>query len=454
MDGLTGEITVRTSERFEDFWAKASIMLPQASRIDPEDARRWWESLDTDRFHDELWHLRRLARVGGSEAGSLVAARLGLPAPFDVLPEDLWDRKLMRLPLEVPNDAMVFGNQYEPETQAAFEDRIKGHGWTRADEAMTTLAQAMTEGTLDGPMGYSPDDLFQDSAGRYVLVDYKTPYRLAPPGPDETVPLGYGSQLHQGRAVFGQIGIQVERMLLVYGIHPKSWLPARERGDNAKIKLAIFEVDHSPELTAHVSEGAQALMDAVMHGERPDAIAPELAERIRGLGDRMLSLRAAQASLDSELKAVAHEMSGLVEAIPDRLLPRLESVARPAISYTPAVPDEELAEAIQASGQEVAGFRKEGKPSLDVEALLLRVKELDPEFQEKDFMRTPESWDVGALREAVRREDLPAEIFTRSARWSVPAAAIKAEMERQTADQVQEPSEDHALAVAGDLMRA
>lgn len=417
---------MRTSERFEDFWAKAQAMLKQASRIDLADAKRWWESLDADRFHDESWHLRRLTAVGGSEAGALVAARLGLPAPFDVLPEDLWDRKLMRVPLEPANDAMTFGNQHEPDTQAAFEDRIAGRGWVRADDAMAKLESAMQDGALDGPIGYSPDDLFIDGQGRYVLVDYKTPYRLSPPQGDDPVPLAYGAQLHQGRAAFERVGIKVERMLLVYGLHPKSWLPERDRGENPQIKLTIFEVDHSPELTAHVLEGAQALMDAVLSGDRPDAISPETAEQVRSLDARLLSLRVASARIEADIKAVTDDLNEIVKSIPDRLLSRLDSVARPAISYSPAVTDDELTQAIEASGQDVAGFRKKGKPVLDVEALLARVRELDPDFKDADFMRVPESWDVGALREAIRREDLPADLFQRSARWSVPASAIKA----------------------------
>lgn len=301
--------------KYDEFVEQARELLPQFALIKPDNMKRWHEVAmvnDPDRL---MWHLERLRTVGGSESGVIVADSLGLPPPFGNRPVDIYNAKLMISQITKSNDAMSFGTKHEDMVRDTFHEAATRKGWTRADKVLALMELRKRDPAVVGGLGYSPDDAFIDPTGKLHIVDYKTPYRSEP---SADVPVGYVSQLHQGRRVaIDELGIDKDDpmvangvgMLLVYGIHPKSYVPSR----TSKLRLKPYTIHTNDEIDRVIREEVATFFDRhILSLTPPGEIMSDQSTQIVEQIDELVRLRADAARIEAEITSITAQLNARI----------------------------------------------------------------------------------------------------------------------------------------------
>lgn len=390
---------------YEEFVELARARLAQFPLIDQGNMKEWYNLVCTNEPHRLVWHLNRLANIGGSEIGVLVAKAMGLPQPFDVTPDDLYQAKMMITAPGAPEEAMAFGATREIETQAAFEVMAFGAGWRRATEIIEAFDVRANDSGLAGGLGYSPDDCFFDANGNIVLVDYKTPYRKMPD--EEGMPIGYASQLHQGKLIIDReiktkLGLDVDvAMLLVYGIHPESWIQGRTR----ELQLLPFDIDYNEQITQEIIRAEQTffpsyVLKGVSPAEESKLKAEELAVEIRRMGD----LRAQIEELQAVQNEIEKRVSQVIIASDEEVINQIKKIENLPLSIAIGKPKlllgiPELKAFAKANNLDAAGVINESLGGFDQDLVTAKLKELSPQIDLDSLKIKVEKVNAEALSE-------------------------------------------------------
>ena len=301
---------MRVSQSFEEFMDKLRERLHphHFSQIMPANAMKWWVSLDSDTEHDEIWHMNRLGNkngptIGGSEIGALVADEFNEPAPFALTPSVLFDRKTLALPLQPTNPAMSFGNHYEPVARYLFEQE---YTVARDHAALDRLSSVSRLGEVE-TLAYSPDDIFILPDGSRALIDYKSPFTGVVPEPT-SIPLGYASQLHQGKLALEDLGFKIDHLILVYLSHPKSLCRPKEAG------ITVFNVGHDQSITDTIIRRSAIFAESVMDGENPGHVwlSVEKREELAAMDAELTQLRRDLETMEARRRVIEQSMSKVV----------------------------------------------------------------------------------------------------------------------------------------------
>ena len=157
------------------------------------------------------WHIRRAMGFGGSEIGTMVLWRRGLYAPFTSA-RTLVAEKLFRAPPDEDTADTRRGRVLEPVARDMF---ISKHLDLQRDQSAISRVTDHRHRTHRSMVG-NPDDIFRDTDGSLVIVDYKCPRpaeRLITGdtsrkvdesvmvSPEEAEWFRYACQLHQYRAI-------------------------------------------------------------------------------------------------------------------------------------------------------------------------------------------------------------------------------------------------------------
>ncbi len=414
---------------YEELVAAARVRLPQFHLIKPSDMLAWYESA-INSGQDVIWHLDRLANVGGSECGIIVADTLMLPPPFGATRGELYKRKMMMLPLEEPTDPMVFGTNVEDEVRKIFTDQAIAAGWTRATDLMDLFAERLRDHSYSAGVGLSPDDIFRDPAGRVWNIDYKSPYRKNPTDyaviPDEdaevdddvlaNLPIGYRSQLHQGKYILeSEMDCDNVGMMLIYGIHPKSMVRGRDRSE---IDMLAFDVDHEPEITEVIQTKCLSFFsDYVLQGQNPAIIDEEKIEQMLEADELMNELKRLDSQTKSRMDELSQRMGLIMSSAGDDVVDFIKELKfrkmNGIVSRTSRVrPDIDLKKYAEQTGTDLGPFTKI-KPSKtpNVDLIIREILRLNPDAKPEDFMESPETIDARGAMDAGR---LPKDIFQNS----------------------------------------
>lgn len=301
--------------KYDEFVELARTLLPQFALIKPDDMKRWHEVAminDPDRL---VWHLERLRSIGGSESGVIVADVMGMPPPFGNRPVDIYNAKLMISQITKSNEAMSFGTKHEDVVRDTFHDAAYRKGWRRAEDVLARMELRKQDPAAVGGLGYSPDDAFIDQTGKLHIVDYKTPYRSEP---SANVPVGYVSQLHQGRRVaIDEIGIDKDDpmiangvgMLLVYGIHPKSYVPSRTN----TLRLKPYTIHENVEIDRVIREEVATFFDRhIMCLTPPGEIITDQSVQMVEQINELVRLRTDAERINTEIAAITAQLNARI----------------------------------------------------------------------------------------------------------------------------------------------
>lgn len=212
------------------------LSLPQARHFTEERINHWLQAVQQVEADRLGWHIARLNGFGGSDIGVLVAEFHGLTDPFTSAREIVASKLLMNVP-EQANGPMKRGQMLEPVIQQMFMEYMGQFGQVSHDAA--AFEQLKRGKSHHFPwMRYSPDDVITLDGRRY-LIDYKSPteYEYDKTG----LPMRYCAQLHQGRAVGIENGIQFDGMLLCVLDLAKWEVKVSEVPFESELELAVFE---------------------------------------------------------------------------------------------------------------------------------------------------------------------------------------------------------------------
>lgn len=438
---------------YDEFLKKAELRLPQFSLIDPANMQLWYEKITSMEPGRIEWHLNRLANVGGSEIGVFVAESLGEPAPFNRTPTDVYRSKMMLDAPEATNEAMSFGTDREGDTRDLFTEMALAVGWRQADEALILFEERARSTECFGGLGYSPDDLFINTEGQLVIVDYKTPYRKDP----EDAPLGYRAQLHQGGLIARtELGLSKNDpliangtpMLLVYGIHPESYVKTRTN----ELYLKSFDVDHDLKIEEIIKKTrASFFRDFVLKGQTPPIggkpLSLGLANTIDSIvdqGNELANIRAQIDAINEEAKnklaPMVKRVAELTESMSAQLIgsgenreevikeiKRASIPVTPAITNTLAVEIEEVKKFAKDHGIDIAPYigiktSKDMDSGLLIQALL----EAKPETNPGDFFHKTEVADAASM---IKSGAFPEDYFKSSVSWRASKAKMSDQKE-------------------------
>lgn len=436
---------------YDDFVKKAELRLPQFSLIDPANMQRWYEKI-TSKEPDRLeWHLNRLANVGGSEIGVFVAEAFGEPTPFSRTSTDVYRSKLMTDAPEEPNDAMSFGTKREAETQKVFTEMALSVGWRRADDALLLFKSRSESPDCFGGLGYSPDDLFLNTEGQLVIVDYKTPYRKDP----DDAPLGYRAQLHQGGLIARtELGLDKNDpliangtpMLLVYGIHPESHVKTK----TDEIYLKSFDVDHDPAIDEVIKKTRDSFFrDFVMKLRSPSFGLTDTINAIVEQGNELAKIRAEIDAINDEAKSKTAPMvkraAELTESMSRQLIAAgddrdevIREIKRASIPATPAITN-----SVVVDMEVVKTFAKDNNidiapyistktsKDMDSDLLIQALLKAKPETNPSDFFVKTEVADASAM---INSGVFPKEYFSSSVSWRASKAKMSDQKQAESTD--------------------
>lgn len=436
---------------YDEFVKKAELRLPQFSLIDPANMQRWYEKITSKEPERLEWHLNRLANVGGSEIGVFVAEAFGEPTPFNRTSTDVYRSKLMIDAPEEPNDAMSFGTKREAETQKVFTEMALSVGWRRADDALLLFKDRSESPDSFGGLGYSPDDLFVNTEGQLVIVDYKTPYRKDP----DDAPLGYRSQLHQGGLIARtELGLDKNDpliangtpMLLVYGIHPNSYV--KTKAD--EIYLKSFDVDHDPKIDEIIEKTRDSFFkDFVMKSRSPSYGLTDTINTIVEQGNELAKIRAEIDAINDEAKSKIAPMvkraAELTESMSRQLIAAgddrdevVREIKRASIPATPAITnsvvvDMEVVKAFaRDNGIDIAPYiSTKTSKDLDSDLLIQALLKAKPETNPNDFFVKTEIADASAM---IDSGAFPKEYFSSSVSWRVSKAKMNDQKQAESTD--------------------
>lgn len=238
----------------EDWMREVIASLPQAEHIDENDFAAWAEALQAmDDFHPVSWHAKRLAGIGGSEAG---VAEAQADVDDGVMPDSsrhmptglVQDKLVRRLPRE-PEPAMIRGNRVEEIAAERFLEQTKA---TRRPDLEAKVGQF--SGAVPGHpwMVGNPDLVAEMPDGTIVLADIK-----APNDPTRTAEREYVAQLHHYRRIMEAGGVVPDQMMLA-------------KFDYKHFAIITVPVDYDADLERKILRGGDSLWQHVLEGREPD----------------------------------------------------------------------------------------------------------------------------------------------------------------------------------------
>jgi len=277
----------------EQFVNEVVPTLPQGKHIKEQDAREWHASVmryDPERLG---WHIARLKGLGGSDVGEIAAWKLGVFNVFKT-PRDIIDEKLLRRPIEPPNNNMRRGTYLEPIIQRIFLEDYQAQSRTDLIEIINKQ-QDPKHPWLRGNV----DDVVE-IGGLVFVVDYKAPTEA-----HDEAPLQYAAQVHQ----YGHL------LELGAGERPYSHLIAPF--DYANGSVAAIEVPFDQQIMDAVLEGGDEIWNHVLSGTYPEFVqtkAEDLSyqddelERIGQLEEEFIRYKLLADAATDKHKALAKEL--------------------------------------------------------------------------------------------------------------------------------------------------
>lgn len=162
--------------------------LPQRAVIPDDVAKRWAKEIIRFEPDRAIWHARRAAVIGGSEAGEFALAALNeRPAYKDL--ESLWRQKMLLDLPDYPNRHMKRGTALEPLAQAVYL-KLTGHQSIIDSEEVRNI---FSKPHKDHPhIGGNPDEV-ATANGLRIITDFKVRNQL---DENKGVSLINGAQLH------------------------------------------------------------------------------------------------------------------------------------------------------------------------------------------------------------------------------------------------------------------
>ncbi|MDD2766073.1 MAG: hypothetical protein PHE83_19085 [Opitutaceae bacterium] len=337
-------------------------LLPQAARINRDDALRWREAVadqDPERF---AWHFRRLAGIGGSEIGEIVQASFGMSATFKT-PRMLALQKLMALPPDPPSPAMRRGILMEPAIQ-----RIFCEDWGAEPMSSVVSAGNAARSAAHPWAAVNIDDAVMLD-GRCCLVDYK-----APSNPSEQSLTIYAAQLHLSDYLlatgmgFHQDGdpivdgpLSCDGLLNVYFDYERGAVLPVDVPYSAPLAEACLSAGDT--FWAHVVDGVP-LPQAWRPEPKPaiefDALSPEDQTKVDALESRCLMLKLATVQAEELYRAAEGELLDLLRGhSPSGSLARLKAPTQAMALGTRTAVDKEAMEAILKAEAARSGLRED-----------------------------------------------------------------------------------------------
>lgn len=270
--------------------------LPQYSHFELRNVERFLKIRANDPRAE--WHVARLNGIGGSEIGILVAAHRGIDDAFGELPATLIREKLLAIPPQKTTLAMRKGIISEDAIRIIFCEDYKA-------ERDVAIFNNMTEGKYKGQrdwIRYSPDDIVIIKGRRY-LVDYKRPSEASL---HKDILFRYVCQLHLGRMILENNGIEVEGILLAQ-------FPESGEGDD----LIVSEILHDETIDADILEAGDAAWGMIMAGIMPpypsrdgEKVLPEqVKEAVDNLSIDFVRVKAMIDALDKRKDAIQKKIS-------------------------------------------------------------------------------------------------------------------------------------------------
>lgn len=404
------------SAEFEQFLGMAERELPQFPYIKRSNAKRWFDTVAANKelnLETEFWKLKHL---GESESAIIVANILGEMAPNKVFPADVYRRKMMIDLPEVISPAKEFSLEHEDETRALFEkEYAEQYGWTRADDLMAQLHAELRGSEYTQALSYSGGDLFYTTDNQIVLVNYHTPYRNVVP---EVAPLKYSCQTHQGLVVYKDaLGVDIDQMILVYGVHPKSFVPNRTK----ELYIEAMEIIRDETIEQLIKYKASEFMtESVWQGQEPNVNTLEIAKQLEALDKEYTALRVDEKDSKAEADVVAAKMSEIIAGLNlverKEVVSRMDTYARPSVTeIIPEMTDEETELAIKArmgDNVDIKTFQKSVDITFDPEKVLAKFLELHPDFDMSEFEVKKISWNKQELLDkgVISRDDVTTKV--------------------------------------------
>lgn len=235
---------ISDSEAREALIMDALLKLPQSHHFKTEHIKRYLNAVKND--PRALWHVRRLAGIGGSEIGALVSALRDEDDPFGTTPNSIVCEKLLIFPPKKTMLAMRKGIVSETCIRQFFLEDYEAS----RDKKTIDMMESSDVKTPFAWMRYSPDDVVF-LGGRRYLVDYKRPEIASL---HENIYMRYICQLHQGKMILDYNGVQIDGMLLVQ-------FP--EKGDD----LVVSEISYDDSIVADIVKAGELAWGNVLEGK-------------------------------------------------------------------------------------------------------------------------------------------------------------------------------------------
>lgn len=351
-------------------------------------------SIEPDRAE---FHAIRLGGFGGSEIGALAANADEARDDFSSAREIVKSKLLLSLPI-ASTGHMERGNDLEPIAKMKFHRKFQSLNCRTDTEAMVALSKAKGR---RGWERYSPDDIvLMDIKGktRRILADYKAPSEDCVDD-DSGVKARYSAQLHLGRHLCQQNGIQIDGMVLA----PLSY----SLWDTVDLSVAF-----DPAMESRILEaGDYYWNDFVLKGELPPFIS---RPRFTIENEAALTEAMRLSTSMSSYKLLADAASARQEEVQKRLKNLLAefkigkaslNLGLLSIGSTPKFNAAGAAEALGDAALEAAI-----RGGYDVDALVAKLRELsvDPD---NDAFRLVAGYDEAKLREILAAKDIDAASF-------------------------------------------
>jgi hypothetical protein len=324
--------------------------LPQGKHIKEDDAIAWHESVmqyDKERID---WHFERLKGLGGSDVGEIAAWKLGVFNAFKT-PRDIIDEKLLRKPIEPPNNNMRRGTYLEPTIQRIFLEDF--NAVSRED----LIEKINNQRDPDHPWMRGNVDDVTEIGGEIFIVDYKAPKEAK----DKTS-VQYAAQVHQ----YGHL------YELAVGEKPFSHLVGSF--DYANGKVNPVEVPFDETIMNAVLEGGDEIWGHVLEGTYPDypdykviekssvEYTPEELAQIEHLEEECLRYKLIAEEADKQSKAMTRKLYEVASRGGEILLkdekPPLEVMTA---SIRQKMDESAALQILQNAGVDTTEYYKQGK---------------------------------------------------------------------------------------------
>jgi hypothetical protein len=364
----------------DEFFAKWIPRLPQAARIRPEDAARWYDDTlarDPDRFH---WHFQRLFGFGGSDVGEIGAWELGVPALFNTV-ESIVSQKLLRRSIEPANKYTRRGSLLEDDFREMFLQDFNAR-------SRTDLADSLRNARLRShPWARAnPDDVVEMRSGgkkKIFLVDYKAPSEVK-----DQAPTQYACQTHHydwmlwaaehdgAPRLTGNTPLATDGLLIVsYDYAAAEIVPINVPWDGAILGAVISGGDKTWE---HLL-GQRQLSFVLHRGEDPsglEALGSEEEAHVGELERQIVGCKLLADYLYKRYRTLTGECEKLLYDSGRRTKSRLRPpFSCMSVTYQSAIDDERLRQLCRLAQVDIESLRVDTK-SLDAEAMAARLQAL------------------------------------------------------------------------------